>query len=85
MVAIWDNVALIMPDVRSLSTAYVALIVVVTNVSFIRWRQLASNRNISEFPLKALFVACVYMRRRQLEMDGELREDVSSLKCRGAA
>ncbi len=35
------TVALIMPDVRSLSTAYVALIVAETNVSFIRWRQLA--------------------------------------------
>ena len=50
MVAVWDNVALIMPDVRSLSTAYVALIVVETNVSFIRWRQLASDRSITKFP-----------------------------------
>ena len=42
-------------------------------------------KHIRIFPLNNPFVVCVFMRRRKLEMDGELREDVSSLKCRGAA
>ena len=80
-----DTVALIMPDVRSLSTAYVALIVVETNVSFIRWRQLASDRSITKFPYENPLRSLNCMRRRQLELDEELREDESSWKCRGAA
>ena len=55
-VAICDNVALIMPDVRSLPIAFVALHTAETNVSFMRRRQLESNQNLIEFSPQALFV-----------------------------
>ena len=66
MVAVWDNGALIMQDVRSLSTAYVALMFEEANVSSVRWRQLVCNQgliNISVSPLRSLN----YMMRRQLK------------------